>query len=360
MVPFIMMFSIIFALGAGAGCASDSPDTDGLSDTQDAGPAAAGAADAGLLPSPIDSGSMAPQDASPNASGALMDSATSDAATAMDATAPTDAATPDGQAVPPSTGMNCLQGSGDFSKAGPYTVKTKVVTIGSSGEFTIYVPQPLEEKCPHPMVAWGNGTTVPGGTAYRHFNERLATWGIVTIASHDDGTANSGPRIGDGSFHRAAIDYLLQQNQDSSSEFFGKISGKAGVSGHSQGGAGGDRASMHPNVKANGNVQGSFGSAPRNVAFLCLTGTEDIATEGCLTAVNGTSMPAMYASFDGMSHTATLSARSAGTQQYARLLSAWFRCFLADDGTACALFMGGADCPLCNEPGWDEIFAKNY
>ena len=250
-------------------------------------------------------------------------------------------------------------GDGDFSKAGPYKVSSKQVTIGQSGPFTLYIPDPMAANC-HPIVAWGNGTTVSGGTAYRHFNERMATWGLVVAVSHDSGEASSGPRIGDGSFHKAAIDYLLAENMKMGSEFFGKLNGKAGVSGHSQGGAGGDRASDHPAVKANGNVQGSFGSAPANVAFLCLTGTEDIATESCLTSVNGAKAPAMYANYDGQSHVATLSARAAGTEQYARLLPAWFRCFLADDTKACDMFKGGEACPVCKESGWEQIFSKNY
>jgi hypothetical protein len=49
-----------------------------------------------------------------------------------------------------------------------------------------------------------------------------------------------------------------------------------------------------------------------------------------------------------------------GTKQYMRLYSAWFRCFLANDQGACALFKGGMSCPLCKEMGWAEIYAKNY
>jgi hypothetical protein len=71
-------------------------------------------------------------------------------------------------------------------------------------------------------------------------------------------------------------------------------------------------------------------------------------------------LPALYASYDGMSHIATMSGSSAGFQQYARLLSAWFRCFLADDSAASAMFQGGASCPVCTGPGWDNIFANNY
>jgi hypothetical protein len=155
---------------------------------------------------------------------------------------------------------------------------------------------------------------------------------------------------------------LLEQNEDPDSEFFGKVSARAGVSGHSQGGAGADRASTHPNVVAIVNVQGSFGSPPpnRGAAFLCLTGTEDIATEGCRSAVNASSSPALFASYDGMGHVDTLLATSPGTVQYMRLFTAWFRCFLADDIPACKMFQGGANCSICSEDEWDEIFASNY
>ncbi len=271
----------------------------------------------------------------------------------------------DGGTVQPPAGDTCLQGGDDFSQDGPYNVETTTLTIGSSGDYTIYIPDPLEEDCPHPMVSWGNGATIGGGTAYAHFNERMASWGIVTIASHDNGMG-AVPNSDDGGFHRAAIDYLLAENENPSSQFYGKLSGRAGVSGHSLGGGRGNVASDHPNVEANGNVQGAGERMGLNlpdgvnVAFMCLTGTTDLAVEGCLNAVNSVvSSPAMYASYTGMGHTAHIGG-SAGCDQYARLLSAWFRCFLADDADACAMFKGGENCPVCQEPGWDNIFVANY
>jgi len=261
----------------------------------------------------------------------------------------------DGEADSGASMGTCLEGTGDFSDKGPYTVQTKVVTIGDKGQYTIFYPSPLESNCPHPIVAWGNGTFITGGTAYAHFNEHMASWGIVAIASHNS-------NVGDGTFQTAAIDYLLAQNKDSTSEFFGKLSTKAGVTGHSQGGRGSDAASTHANVEATGNLQGSFGSPPGgDVAFLCLTGTEDLRPDDCPSAVSIASTPAMAASYDGMDHLSTVfNATAPGTIQYARLLSAWFRCFLADDTNACAMFKGGANCPICNESGWAQIFSNNY
>jgi hypothetical protein len=366
------LFSAALALATGVGCSDDNPTETNRGPITplpsfDSGTTGGGApvAEAGAPPAPVADAATAdagvtPLDASTpsptldagvppaDASGAR-DAATGDA-TASDA-AGGDAAGGDGGGAPSGT---CLKGTGNFTAAGPYKFKSKQVTIGSSGAFTIVYPDPLEAACPHPIVAWGNGTTITGGTAYAHFNEHAASWGIVSIASHNS-------NVGDGSFHKAAIDYLLAQNKQSGGEFFGKLGEKAGVSGHSQGGAGADRSATHPNVKAIVNVQGSFGTPPMSsAAFLCLTGTSDIQPTGCPMAVRAAKVPAMSANFSGADHVLTTLFEGTGIDQYKRLYSAWFRCFLADDANACALFKGGASCPVCKDPGWEEIFSNNY
>jgi hypothetical protein len=361
-----ILVSTALACMAGAACSEDSPETDhspvtpiptldgggtgGASPVGDSGAPPWPAADA----STQDAGGAA-MDASisvPTQDGAAPSGADASSADATTTDAGgADASGSDG--ATPSAGT-CLKGEGDFTRAGPYRFKSKDVTIGSSGAFTIVYPDPLEAACPHPIVAWGNGTLITGGTAYAHFNEHAASWGIVSIASHNS-------NVGDGSFHKAAIDYLLAQNKESGGEFFGKLSERAGVSGHSQGGAGADRSATHPNVKAIVNVQGSFGTPPMSpAAFLCLTGTDDVATTGCPMAARAAQVPAMSASYSGADHVITTLLEGTGIDQYKRLYSAWFRCFLADDGKACALFKGGADCPVCKEPGWDEIFSNNF
>lgn len=256
-------------------------------------------------------------------------------------------------------GSTCLKGTAaaNFMANGPYRVKKKDVTIGSNGAYTIFYPDPLEASCPHPIVAWGNGTAVTGSGTYAFYNEHAASYGIVVIASHND-------NVGSGAFHKAGIDYMLMQNTTQGSEFFGKLSMKVGTAGHSQGGGGANAGASHPNVEAIGNVQGAFGAAPRGAAFLCLTGTEDIAVTGCKTSVNGATSPALYANWQGGTHTGTATVAGfisgdAGTKQYMRLYTAWFRCFLASDSTACALFKGGTACPVCKDMGWAEIFTKN-
>lgn len=58
-----------------------------------------------------------------------------------------------------------------------------------TGKFTIFHPMPLEANCLHPIVVWGNGTTVMGSGTYAFFNTNAASWGMVVAASHEDNTA---------------------------------------------------------------------------------------------------------------------------------------------------------------------------
>lgn len=256
------------------------------------------------------------------------------------------------------SGPNCLMGSGDYLGNGPYQVGKMDLTIGSSGPYTIFYPMPLDTACKHPLVAWGNGTGVSDGTTYGFYQEHAASWGIVVVASHES-------NCGSGQWHKDGFDYMLAENDNPMSMFYQALSGRLGTSGHSQGGMGANVGASYPNVEAIVNVQGAFGAAPAGKAFLCLTGTEDIATEGCKTAVESTSSPALYANYEGATHTGTATllgfiSNEPGTKQYMRFYSAWFRCFLANDDNACALFKGGASCPVCGDSGWAEIYAKNY
>jgi len=136
-------------------------------------------------------------------------------------------------------GKLCLQpGNGNYTSPGPYQVGKMNIDLGMieatqhTGKYTIYYPMPLETNCLHPIVAWGNGTGVTDSDfTYDFLNSNAASWGMVVAASSEDNT-------GSGNFHKAGIDYLLEQNMDPMSMFYNKLSTRAGVSGHSQGGFG--------------------------------------------------------------------------------------------------------------------------
>lgn len=256
-------------------------------------------------------------------------------------------------------GSHCLQGAGgDYTATGPYAVTQTDVDIGGGlGMFTIFRPTNLDAGCKHPMVAWGNGTGVTGSSIYGFYQTHAASWGMVVIASHSDQAGSMGYLAG-------GLNYLIAQNQDASSPLFGNLDDKAGTAGHSQGGFAATTATSHPNVVAEVCVQGG-GTPPAKVAFMCLTGTEDFVEPQCTGAYNSAAGPAFLGNYQGADHMTTptlggLVQNNAGTRQYQRLYTAWFRCHLADDETACAMFRGGSNCGMCNEPNWFRVEGKNF
>jgi hypothetical protein len=265
------------------------------------------------------------------------------------------------------TGKTCLMpGSGKFGEPGPYKVGRMSLDLGmiaanqNSGMFTIFYPMPLEAACLHPIVAWGNGTGVGDADTYAFFNSNAASWGMVVIASHESNT-------GSGAFHKAGIDYMLKQNDDSKSMFYKKLAvTRVGTSGHSQGAGGAVAGASHPAVSVNVGVGGPATTAAK-YASLCLTGTEDIASTSCPALPDRAQGPMFAASWNGGDHvtTETLAGyitKDPGSLAMQRLYAAWFRCYLADDSVACDLFKGAApdQCGLCKEKmNWAVLKSKN-
>jgi len=250
----------------------------------------------------------------------------------------------------------CLAGtSADYNAMGPYQVKTKPLDLGGSlGPYTVFYPTMLESDCLHPIVGWGNGTGVTGSDVYAHFFRHAASWGLVVIAAHNE-NAGSQPFIAGG------LDYLLKENGTAGSEFFGKLSTRAGTAGHSQGGFAAVTAASHANVEAVVSVQGG-GSPPAKVAFVCETGVEDFVRTQCTasyTSAKGPAFLADHTSADHINTPTTLGARTPAGQEYIRIFTSWFRCYLADDATACALYQGGKAAPLCSMGDWATCDGKN-
>jgi hypothetical protein len=286
----------------------------------------------------------------------------------------------------PRMGNTCLlAGSGDYSQKGPYTVTKTGVDLASylSGQatpttYSVFTPSPLDSKCPAPVVIWGNGTGVTGsstttpagactGTSpydclsgtYDFFNVFAASWGIVVLASDNS-------NVGSGAYHKAGADYILKQNTDSSSPFYQRLSGRVGVSGHSQGGIGATAATSLIGAACQAEVCVAGAGVPlKSTAFICLTGTADQAESGCKSAYGAAGTPAFLADWDGGTHTGTetlsgYSMGDKGTYAMMKLYAAWFRCFLADDQKACKLFEGGtpSGCGMCKDPGWADLESR--
>jgi hypothetical protein len=251
----------------------------------------------------------------------------------------------------------CLQGSGGYDKDGPYgaPLTMDVELPNGLGPYTIFYPAKLETDCPHPIVSWGNGTGVTGSATYAAYHRRAASWGIVTIASHNS-------NAGSMAFIEGGIDYLLAENAKPGSVFEGKLSDRAGVSGHSQGGIAATTAAKHPKVQAEVCVQGGGSGVPANVAFMCQTGVDDFLRSMCTGTYNSASGPSFLLDHQMADHVSTptfgLSTSEPG-MQYVRTATAWFRCWLADDETACAVFKGGTSSPVCGESMWATCDSRN-
>lgn len=271
-------------------------------------------------------------------------------------------------------GPNCLQaGAGDYSKTGPYKVApTKTVDLGTFATlpstpttYSIFYPENMNDNCPHPVVAWGNGTTVTGPQVYGFFHNNLASWGLVVIASDNPNSAGgfmSG--VSQDVYLKPAIDYMIAQNADSSSEFFGKLSNDYGTAGHSQGAIAATAASHHPNVKAEAQVEGG-GTPKAGIAFLALSGTNDtvVGTQAPTSSYTAATGPSLLAIYTGADHTTTPTLagwiqQNAGSIAFVEVYTAWFRCYLANDQTACAVFRG-QNCGICSDTNWDTLDSKN-
>jgi hypothetical protein len=274
------------------------------------------------------------------------------------------------------TGDLCLQaGNGNYTAPGPYAVAKMNIDLGMieatqhTGKYTIYYPNPMEANCLHPIVAWGNGTGVTDSDGtYDFLNSNAASWGMVVASSSEDNT-------GSGNFHKAGIDWLLAQNMDPSSMFYQKLSTRAGVGGHSQGGFGASIGAQHPNV-VTAAIEGATMASSTKVSVLIMTGTEDIV-QGVENLTAGAQGPMFLADWNKGNHVgtetvlgfigldttgmATAAESQMGAQQFQRLYAAWFRCFLADDQTACKLFSGGTpdNCGICKDPGWYLLSSAN-
>jgi hypothetical protein len=258
---------------------------------------------------------------------------------------------------PPTPGEGtCLQGSGDYMGEGPYQVAMFDVDLpGGLGPFTVFHPTNLESDCPHPIAAWGNGTSVTGSRTYAAYHRHAASWGIVTIAAHD-------PNAGSMPFLEGGLDYLLAENENPQSMFFGKLSERAGVAGHSQGGFAATTATSHPNVQAEVCVQGGGFRVPQHVAFLCQTGVDDFVRSQCTSTYEGAAGPSFLLDHTMADHISTptigLTTSEAG-MQYVRTSTAWYRCWLADDENACALFAGNTSAPVRGDASWATCGSRN-
>lgn len=99
-------------------------------------------------------------------------------------------------------------------------------------KYEVWYPKELESSnTKYPVVIVANGTGIPA-SKYQSFFKHLASWGFIAVGN-EDGNSRT------GASSESARRYLLKLNDDSNSEFYGKVDvDHIGIGGHSQGGVG--------------------------------------------------------------------------------------------------------------------------
>lgn len=157
----------------------------------------------------------------PATTGAAAGSDVAAAETAAQVTDPGDTAEP-GQASSCGTvdATDMQRGKGPFTAA-------IIQNGGPRGTSWVFYPKELGRNgCKHPIFNWGPGAGT-GPSQYRDHLSHLASHGFVIISQ---------PSSGNGSTEKPAIEWLLKQNDTSSSPFYQKLDPtKVVMGGHSMG-----------------------------------------------------------------------------------------------------------------------------
>lgn len=248
----------------------------------------------------------------------------------------------------------------DPSEPGPFEVmtETNVGPLAGGGEddqptdFTVFRPAELgaEGHC-HPIVTWGNGTGSTPDT-YGTLLEHLASHGFIVIASNSPNVAQ-----GDPPPMVAGVEWLIEQNADGASPYFGRIdTAHVGATGHSQGGLATSTAGRSPLVTTIAPLCGSSGPGTNlsGPAFFFCGGQDEIATcENIHNAFSSvTNQPAMFANYLSADHASWVTFFGSTPSPTEVAVTAWMRVHLMGD-TALRSWFYGESCLLCTDAEWD-------
>src|SRR6185503_5064133 len=136
----------------------------------------------------------------------------------------------DGGSPPPACPVGHFPAVSDFGQPGPFAVGP---AEAAGPGCTVFRPAVLGEGgVKHPVIAWGNGTGTPTVAVYTWLLAHWATHGFI-VAAANTGTAGTGAEM------LACLDWIESQNTVAGSAYLEHVAvGRAGASGHSQGGGG--------------------------------------------------------------------------------------------------------------------------
>ncbi|MBN1652149.1 MAG: hypothetical protein JXA30_00055 [Deltaproteobacteria bacterium] len=227
---------------------------------------------------------------------------------------------------------------------GPYTPAIDE-SAGPSGGSWVFYPEELgRDGFLHPVFNWGPGA----GTGPREYTDhlsRIASHGIVVISQPSSGT---------GVTELAALDWILDQNDQPDSIFYQKLDpSKVGAGGHSKGSfttyAMGDDPRLVTTIQVCGGRSGAGANLRAPVLILGASG--DMATPGFTGDYQAINAPVVFLTFQGSDH--IMCARDNLVPWVS-----WLRWHLGGEEFRRDEFVETATSPYCKPP-W-ECQVKNW
>ena len=231
----------------------------------------------------------------------------------------------------------------------PITIENKDF---GNGQIVFYPSNIKEANTTYPIIAWANGTGV-SYDIYKDLIISLANGGYVVIANTETMSA-------DGTAQLNSVDFLLSQNKDSGSIFYGKLNtDKIGLVGHSQGG----RSSVNAAAKdsridcvisfagSNFTEEAEKLSAPT----FFIGGSADMvvsAKQWLVPAYESCKGPAVYACIKNAIHTRCCT----NPADYTKYALPWLDLWLKGDTSNKAVFQNGGK--LSQDSAWQDFMCK--
>lgn len=234
--------------------------------------------------------------------------------------------------------------------------------VTSTGDFDslfsgqiIYYPASLpESQETYPVIVWANGTMC-APALYHSLLSKLAAGGYIVVTNTDVMAA-------DGESQRKSIDFILAENENPDSVFFGKVNtGKIGAAGHSQGGRSAvNAAAADERIDCVLSLAGSnYTSEAKTLSTptFFIAGGADMMVMASLwvkPAYKNAKGPAVYANLKGAIHTTCC----LNPDAYMDYILDWFDGWLKDDADALDTFRkGGA---LSRDRDWKDFATKGF
>jgi hypothetical protein len=234
--------------------------------------------------------------------------------------------------------------------------------VTSTGDFDslfsgqiIYYPADLpESQETYPVIVWANGTMC-APALYHGLLSKIAGGGYIVVTNTDVMAAN-------GESQRKSIDFILAENADPHSVFYGKVNtGRIGAAGHSQGGRSAvNAAAADSRIDCVLSLAGSnFTSEATKLSTptFFIAGGADMMVMASLwvkPAYNNSKGPAVYANLKGAIHTTCC----LNPDAYIDYILAWFDGWLKDDTDALNTFRSGG--ALAKDRDWKDFAVKGF